>query len=70
MSVFSWRQRSGVPPALLLLLRSPAADLSPRVRRWLIVGAMLYAVLGAVVMHLWQHRGGRSVTQLGFGYGV
>lgn len=31
---------------------------------------MLYAVLGAIALHVWQHRGGQSVTQLGFGYGV
>lgn len=39
-------------------------------RGWLVAGVMLYAVLGAVALHVWQHRGGQSVTQLGFGYGV
>ncbi len=34
------------------------------------VGLLGYVLLGAVTMDRWQHRGGQSVRELGFGYGV
>lgn len=55
---------------LKILLCTPAADLSRRVHRWLVVGLLGYVLLGTVAMDRWQHRGGQSVRDLGFGYGV
>jgi len=52
------------------ILGMPAADVSRPVR-WLLLGCLLgYVLAGALVMDLWQHRGGQSLRQLGFGYGV
>jgi hypothetical protein len=55
---------------LKIFLCTPAADLSRTVQRWLVVGLLGYVLLGAVTMDRWQHRGGQSVRELGFGYGV
>ncbi|MBI2814084.1 MAG: hypothetical protein HYX71_07350 [Opitutae bacterium] len=55
---------------LPLLLRTPAADLSPAFRRWLTVALLGYVLLGTAVMDRWQHRAGQSIRDLGFGYGV
>jgi hypothetical protein len=59
-----------VAATLKILLCTPAADLSRTVQRWLVVGLLGYVLLGAVTMDRWQHRGGQSVRELGFGYGV
>ncbi len=52
------------------LLCTPAADLSGGARRWLLVALVAYVLLGALAMDRWQHRGGQSIRDLGFGYGV
>ncbi len=52
------------------ILGTPAADVSRPVR-WCLLGLMLaYVLAGALVMDRWQQRGGQSLRQLGFGYGV
>lgn len=52
------------------LLCAPAAETSARVR-WLLLGLLLaYVLAGTCVMDRWQQRGGQSIRQLGFGYGV
>ena len=55
---------------LKTLLCAPAADLSPSLRRWLTIALLGYVLLGTAAMDLWQHRGGQSIRDLGFGYGV
>ncbi len=51
-------------------LGQPAAEITAPLR-WLLLGGVLaYVLAGAVVLDLWQHRGGQSIRQLGFGYGV
>ena len=55
---------------LKALLRAPAGDLSRTARRWLTVALLGYVLLGTAAMDLWQHRGGQSIRNLGFGYGV
>jgi hypothetical protein len=56
--------------SLPALLRTPARELSRRVR-WLLVGAVcFYSLLGALIMHRWQQRSGQSLASLGFGYGA
>ncbi|MBL9216896.1 MAG: hypothetical protein JNG82_00290 [Opitutaceae bacterium] len=52
------------------ILRSPAAALPSRTRGWLVAGLIAYVLLGTAVMDRWQHRGGQSIRDLGFGYGV
>lgn len=53
-----------------ILLATPANELSCRTRGWLIAGLIAYLLLGTAVMDRWQHRGGQSIRDLGFGYGV
>lgn len=55
---------------LQALLRAPAADLGQSLRRWLTVALVGYVLLGTAAMDRWQHRGGQSIRDLGFGYGV
>ena len=52
------------------ILRLPAAALPSRTRGWLVAGLIAYVLLGTAVMDRWQHRGGQSIRDLGFGYGV
>jgi hypothetical protein len=43
----------------------------PKAMRWYVVGLLFaYTILGVVLMDRWQQRGGQSIRQLGFGYGV
>ncbi len=52
------------------ILRLPAADVTGPAR-WLLLALLVaYVFGGTLIMDRWQHRGGQSVRQLGFGYGV
>lgn len=64
------RNLPAVSATLKSLLCAPAGELAPKVRRWLIVALLGYVLLGVAVMDVWQHRGGQSVRDLGFGYGA
>ena len=59
-----------MPPALSQLFQAPACTLS-RKARWVVVALLIaYTLLGVLALDRWQHRGGQSIRQLGFGYGV
>ena len=59
-----------MPPALSKLFQAPACTLS-RKARWVVVALLIaYTLLGVLALDRWQHRGGQSIRQLGFGYGV
>ena len=59
-----------VSVTLKTLCCTPAGDLPLTVRRWLTVALVGYVLLGTAAMDRWQHRGGQSIRELGFGYGV
>jgi len=64
------RKLASVPAALKNLLTLPACDLPRWARGLIMVGLLVYTLLGAVALDRWQHRSGQSLGQLGFGYGV
>ncbi len=65
-----WRKLHAVSATLKETLCAPACNLAQSSRRWLTITLLGYVLLGTVAMDRWQHRGGQSIRDLGFGYGV